>query len=78
VAFDYKRMVIVASGTGDEVVYWGAIMSTASIVYSVVQPCSDGNLTNFDHWELWVAREDPERGRAAIGATSPVEKSLLW
>jgi hypothetical protein len=71
-------MVIVASGTSDQVLRWSAILGRAAIVFSVVQPCSDDSLTNSDHWELWVAREDAERGRTAIGATDHIEQSLLW
>jgi hypothetical protein len=77
-SINYSRMIVVASGGKAQTQRWGKALGAASIVFSAVQPCSNGNTSPSQFWELWVQDEDADEARAAIRAVTHREEYSLW
>jgi hypothetical protein len=57
--------VAVASGSHEQVQAWGRILKAAKVDFEVVEPCL-AESSNSDHVEVWVARDECEKARAAL------------
>jgi hypothetical protein len=79
-AKNIDEMVAVASGSRNQVGLWAKVLRAAAIGFLLVTPMSapEGDGTDTNNTELWVASEDADEARSAIRSADGPHDKRIW